>query len=173
MKSFLLSGVEKTENSTWQTSSAWEVHELMECFVVPVLAALYSCAVLALEIVHRDGEGKEGSVFYLVLRNTLHCYSYKYFICQWTYADLVCLLLRGANQFATSPMCLMHAPFAHLLCVSSCAKVSKDIFHEALSLLQEMLPAELSLRASPWLKEGAVRMTSVKVVHKTTGVWTY
>lgn len=65
-------------------------------------------------------------------------------------------------------MCLMHAPFAHLLCVSMCAKASKDIFHEALSLLQEMLLAELSLRASPWLKEGAVRMTSVKVVHKTT-----
>lgn len=65
-------------------------------------------------------------------------------------------------------MCLMHEPSAYLLCVSSYAKASKDIFCEALSLLQEMLLAELSLRASPWLKEGAVRMTSVKVVYKAT-----
>lgn len=90
VKSFLLSGMEGTENSTWEISSTWEVHELnffrswWNCYVVPVLAALYSCTVLALEIVHRDGEEMEGSVFYLVLRNTLHCYSYKYFTCQWT-----------------------------------------------------------------------------------------
>lgn len=62
----------------------------------------------------------------------------------------------------------MHAPFAHFLCVSSYVKVSKDILCEAWSLLQEMLLTELSFRASSWLKEGAERMTSVKVVHKTT-----
>lgn len=62
----------------------------------------------------------------------------------------------------------MHAPFAHFLCVSSYVKANKDIFCEAWSLLQEMLLTELSFRASSWLKEGAVRMISVKVVHKTT-----
>lgn len=65
-------------------------------------------------------------------------------------------------------MCLMHSLSAHLLCVSSYAKASKDIFCEALSLLQEMLLTELSLRVPPWLKEGAVGMASVKAVHKTT-----
>lgn len=35
------------------------------CFVVPVMVALYSCAMLALEIVHTDGEGKEGSFLFI------------------------------------------------------------------------------------------------------------
>lgn len=41
------------------------------CFVA-VLVALHICAaVLALAGVHRDGEGKEDSVFCLFLRDTL------------------------------------------------------------------------------------------------------
>lgn len=37
-----------------------------------LLCSSCSGAALVLAGVHRDGEGKEGSVFYLFLRDTLH-----------------------------------------------------------------------------------------------------
>lgn len=98
------------------------------CFVA-VLVALHICAVLALAGIHRDGEGKEGSVFYLFLRDTLCWYSYKYLICQWT-----CGRLHGVSctlDLLPYVMCLMHASFTHVLCVSICTKASKGISHEA------------------------------------------
>lgn len=64
-------------------------------------------------------------------------------------------------------MCLMHASFTHILCVSIRTKASKGVSPMKFQF-QEVLLAEQGFEASSWPEEGAVRTPPVTVSHKTT-----